>query len=165
MVWDTLRIVLRNRGLETAKPVVPTKPAGTSQAASFQTNNSQGLTSQLNATVVASHTLIPAGIGNLVGLSLRVTSMTPIGKTHCLKRASSAPLRTTKASNFCPVACMSWETTQKAIWSCLVSVKRHWTQAGLIAVVFSQADSHLKLWLLFFWPHLSYQRGGLKKYW
>ena len=26
MVWDTWRIVPRNGGLETAKPVVPTKP-------------------------------------------------------------------------------------------------------------------------------------------
>ena len=41
MVWDTLRIVPRNGGLETAKPVVPTKPAGTSQAASFQNNGSK----------------------------------------------------------------------------------------------------------------------------
>ena len=68
-------------------------------------NNSQGLTSQLSTTVVASHILIPAGIGEKtdpVGLSLRVTSITPIGKTQRLKKASSSPLRTTKASNFCP---------------------------------------------------------------
>ena len=79
-------------------------------------NNSQGLPSQLSTTVVASHTPIPAGIGEKtdpVGPSLRVTSMTPIGKTQHLKKASSAPLRTTKASNFCPVACMPRETTQK----------------------------------------------------
>ena len=32
--------------------------------------------------------------------------MIPRGKTQRLKKASSAPLRTTKASNVCPVACM-----------------------------------------------------------
>ena len=41
MVWDTLRIVPRNGGLETAKSVVPTKPSDTSQAASFKTNGSK----------------------------------------------------------------------------------------------------------------------------
>ena len=38
MVWDTLGIVPRNKGLETAEHVVPFKPTGTFQPASLKHN-------------------------------------------------------------------------------------------------------------------------------